>query len=299
MDKVALTGLIFATISPFIWALTNIVDKFILSKRVKNPLGFSIVAGIVNVLIGIIFGLFLSWKEIPIFNLAYPALAGLLLGGEMIFYYITIEKEDISHTVGLMYLYPLIVAGLSFLFLNERISIQGYIGMSLVLLGTIIMSVNINSIKLKTSIWTIINMILFLAAYEFFTKIATIELPELNAISINTIFTGIALTIGVFNKNIRKKFKYEIKNFKFAIINEAITFMAVFSLYFAMAKLPATVVSSIAAIQPLFVLILERAVFHNIEGMVREKSFLSKLLPILLIVAGVTLLYVSEITNLF
>ncbi|MDD5749448.1 MAG: EamA family transporter [Patescibacteria group bacterium] len=290
--------LIFAIISPFIWGFMNVLDKFVVSHRVKNTLSFTIVAGIVNLAIGIILALFLNWTNIAINDLLFPAIAGLIFGSQFFLYYYMLGKEDVSNVIGFVYVYPIIVAILSFLFLNEKLSLISYFGMSMILLGVIFLSVKAKQIRLKVSLWMIISLIIVVALYEFFIKIATNNLPELNGIAISSICVGLIILPGLFNKKIRLGFPKELKNIKWALLNESLTFLGIFTTYFAMAGLPATIVSSIAATQPFAVLILE-SIAHKIGIKISvENNFNKNIAPILLIVFGVVLLYLPEIIAL-
>jgi cytochrome c biogenesis protein CcdA len=66
-----------------------------------------------------------------------------------------------------------------------------------------------------------------------------------------------------------------------------------------MANLPATIVSSIGAIQPLTVLFFERLFNKRFGGISRDTVLIKKLVPIILIVIGVILIYSQEIIKLF
>jgi drug/metabolite transporter (DMT)-like permease len=66
------------------------------------------------------------------------------------------------------------------------------------------------------------------------------------------------------------------------------------TLFFAMKSLPATIVSSIAAIQPLCVVVFENIVDRRMKKISKDVILLPKLGAIILIVAGLVLLYVSE-----
>jgi hypothetical protein len=81
---------------------------------------------------------------------------------------------------------------------------------------------------------------------------------------------------------------------KWAFFSEALTFLAVFSIYFAMKGLKATFVSSISAIQPLAVIIFERIVHEKYGRITKDMELLPKLAAILLIVMGIGVLYISE-----
>ncbi|MGE0793113.1 MAG: EamA family transporter [Candidatus Woesearchaeota archaeon] len=288
---------IIAIISSFIWGFMNVLDKFVVSHKVKNVLSFTIVAGIVNLIIGIILASFLSWKNIFWNDLFFPAIAGLIFGSQFFIYYYMLGKEDVSNVIGFVYFYPIVVAILSFFFLNETLSLISYLGMSLILLGVIFLSVKTKKVRLNVSFWLIGLLILIVAFYEFFIKMATNNLPEFNGIAISSICIGISILFGLFNKKIRIGVPKELKNFKWALANESLTFMGIIATYLAMNGLPATIVASIGATQPLTVLFLE-SLSHKMGFKISvENNFRKNLIPILFIVFGVILVYAPEIIN--
>lgn len=290
--------LIFAIISPFIWGLVNILDKFVISHKVKNPLSFAVVAGIVALMIGVILSLFLDWKGIVLTSLIFPAAAGIIFGFQYFLYYYILNKEDVSDIIGFEYSYPILVAILSFLFLNEILSLISYLGISLILFGAIMLSLKKKKIKFKISLWILIIFVAIIALYEFFVKISTTNLPEWNGIAISNICLGFTILLGLFNKKIRGKFLTELKNIKWAMLNESLTFLGIVTLFFAMAGLPATIVSSIAATQPFAVLILEFLANKIGMNISVDTNFRKKIIPIFMIVAGVVLIYSKEILSI-
>lgn len=290
-----LSPLIFAIISPFIWGFMNVLDKFVISHKVKNSLSFTVVAGIANIAIGILLALFLDWRGISFVDLLSPAIAGSIFGLHFFIYYYALGKEDASNLIGFMYVYPIIVAILSFLFLNEKLSVISYIGICLILLGAVFLSVKAKKIRLKVSLWMIVSLIIIVALYEFFIKVATNNLPVLNGIAISAVCVGFVIILGLFNKNIRLGFPRELKNIKWALLTESLTFLGILTTYFAMAGLPATIVSSLAAIQPFAVLVLEYLAIKIGININLENNFSKKIIPILLIVIGAILLYLPKI----
>ena len=290
-----LSPLIFAIISPFIWGFMNVLDKFVISHKVKNSLSFTVVAGIANIAIGILLALFLDWRGISFVDLLSPAIAGSIFGLHFFIYYYALGKEDASNLIGFMYVYPIIVAILSFLFLNEKLSVISYIGICLILLGAVFLSVKAKKIRLKVSLWMIVSLIITVALYEFFIKVATNNLPVLNGIAISAVCVGFVIILGLFNKNIRLGFPRELKNIKWALLTESLTFLGILTTYFAMAGLPATIVSSLAAIQPFAVLVLEYLAIKIGININLENNFSKKIIPILLIVIGAILLYLPKI----
>ncbi len=284
-----------AVLSPVIWGLMNVLDKTIVTHKIKKPLTYASIAGLVNLVLGIILASFLDWSKVSASSLVYPIIAGILLGGQFYLYYLILAKEDVSHMVGILYIYPVIVAILSFFFLNETLSSFGYIGMFLILAGVLMISDRVRRLKLKASLWMIMTTILVVALDDIFIKVSTNHLPELNGIAISCIFIGLTILPVLFAKGVRKYFRGEFKNFKWAFLSESLTFLGIFTLYFAMSGLSATFVSSVAATQPLAVLFFEK-IFHKSGARIcRDVEFLPKLIPIILIVLGIILLYLHEI----
>ena len=293
--NILIISLIMAIISPFIWGFMNNLDKFVVSRKIKNSLSYTIVAGLVNLCIGVILALFLDWSNLTLGDLGFPLLAGALIGSEFFLYYYMLSKEDVSKVIGLTYVYPIVVALLSFLFINEKLSLISYLGMGLILFGVLTLSIKSKKIKIKVSIWVIVLMILIIALDEFFVKIATTNIPELNGISLSCIAAGLVISLGFIHRKTRMGFTKELKNIKWAILIESLTFFGIFTTYFAMAGLPATTVSSLGATQPLAVLIIEK-IFNKMGFSIsRDKNFLSKLIPVSLIVLGVIIMYAQEL----
>jgi uncharacterized membrane protein len=286
--------LLCAILSPFILGLMNILDKFVITKKVKRPMSFVIIAGLVNLSLGLLLAVFLDWSILTFKTLLFPALAGLLFGSQFFLYYRLLRKEDVSNVIGLVYVYPVVVAVLSFLFLEEQLSLFSYLGMALVLLGVLRLTIKKGSLRNLVIVWSVLPLMLVTAFAEFFIKQATTALPVLNGIAINHVIIGLVIMLGLVKKDIRSGVAKEFKNLKWALLNESLTFLGILTLYFAMNGLPATIVASIAATQPLTVLTLEY--FANKAGfnISKNKDFKGKILPLLLIVGGVVLLYLPE-----
>jgi len=273
----------------------NVLDKFVLSYKVRNPLGFAAAAGMVDILYGVLLASTLSWSNVGLQDILFPIVTGVLLGSQFYVYFNILQKEDVSHFIGLIFVFPFIVALLSFIFLNEKLSITGYLGMMIILVGVVLLSLRVKRLKLGKSAWMIVIMTLLTAGYEFFAKVATTNIPELNGISISSIALGLTILPVLLHKKTRNAFPYEMGNAKWAFISESLTFLAVLSLYFAMKDLKATLVSSIGAIQPLAVILFERIVHARYVEITKDVALLPKLGAILLIVIGIVVLYISEL----
>jgi len=287
-------ALLFAILSPIIFAFMNILDKFVMSKKVKKPLGFVVVAGIVNLLFGIILALFLTWNSISFNDLIFPLISGTLFGSQFYLYYYVMKKEDASNLAGLIYFYPILVAIFSFLFLNEKLSFMGYLGMLFITFGALMLSIKIHKFSGKSVLFMISLIIVITSVYEFLVKVITNNISKWNGVSLEFIFIGISILCGLFFSRVRSDFKSEIKNLKWAFLTETFTFMGISTTFLAMAGLKATIVSSIASIQPLVVLFFENTT-SNLFGKIHREHWKSKIVPIVLIVIGIIILYSFEV----
>jgi len=195
--------------------------------------------------------------------------------------------------IGFIYVYPILVALLSFIFLKETLPQYGYVGVAFIIIGVLLLSIRIKQVHLDTCIWFIIAIVLLTAVDEFFVKITTTHLSASQGFAANGIALGIALSAGLIFPSVRKKFCKEIHNLKFAGLSEIFTASALLTLYLAMAELPATIVSSIAAIQPMAVLFFERITNRFVGKITKDNLLLPKTGAMILIVVGVALLYLS------
>ncbi len=289
------TALVFALLAPLVWGVMNVLDKYVVSKKVRHPIGFAIVAMLMNLLFGALLALFLDWSAVSLRDVLFPAAAGVLLGLEFFFYYFLLRKDDVSHLIGFVYVYPLLIVLLSFFFLNEVLNLAGYLGVFLILSGAVMLSLRVQKLKLRVGAWMIGMMVVIVASYEFLIKVATTELPVLNGVAIDAIAIGLTSVPLLFYSKTFRAFLAEVRNAKWAVATELLTFSAVACTYFAMEGLPATFVASVGAAQPLAVVALENIVARHVGRFEHDHKLLPKLGAIVSIVAGVALLYLSGI----
>ncbi len=294
MESITYISLFFAIISPVIWAMMNLLDKYVVEHKTKNVMSFTLVSGFIGLLIGVVMTLFLDWSfPITVKEFIIPAVAGIIFGLQYYLYFYLISKEDVSHVIGLVYFYPIVTAVLSFFFLSEKLSLVSYLGIFLVITGAVMISVKISVLKSKVFGWGILLLIITTAVYEFLFKVSTTSMPESNGLAITQIFIGISVLFGFFHKKTRKGFLSEMRNIKWIVLAEVFTFFGTLTTFFAMNGLSATIVATIGATQPLIVLLLERA-FHFFGIRVSEDiRFLPKLIPISLIVIGIIILSIG------
>ncbi|HLC53270.1 MAG TPA: EamA family transporter [Candidatus Nanoarchaeia archaeon] len=285
---------VFALLGPFIWGFMNTIDKYIVSHKAKSPLSFAVVAGIINIVFGGILALFLSWKGISYSALTFSALAGAMMGLQIYWYYSALKKADASYVLGLYYIYPIMVVVLSVLFLNEVLSWTSYIGVLLVVAGATMITTRLKRIRMKLGLFALIGLMITGALSEFFVKISVDSLPLWHGIAVTNVTLGVCTLPLLFRRSIREKLIGELKNIRYGVLSEVFTFAGILSWYFAMQDLPVTIVASVSAAQPLAVVIFERMAHRKFGKITRDLSLKSKLIPLLFIVLGIIILYVSS-----
>ena len=288
-----LLGLFFAILSPLCWSVTNIVDKLVVTKRVKDVIGYVPVVGFAGLSVGIILSLFLDWSAASFSNLVFPVATGLIGGMGAYVYYFVMKHEDVSHVVGLFYIYPVFVAIAAYALYGETIPALGYAGMTLATLGVLWLSWRANALSKKSRLWMIIIFIAIIVVQNVLMKEAITRLPIWENVAANSIGSGTGFLLGLVIPRVRRGFVKEVHNAWVPFVNEAFAFSGMAMMYAALATVPLTIVSAIGTIQPLAVLFLERAADAFGHKLSKEHLLLPKLGPILLIVAGVALLAVS------
>lgn len=285
-------ALIFATLSPIFYALINVYDKYVVEHRAKNPLSYAVIDGLMIFLFASVIGLFIDWSAVSPNALIFPVIMGIFSGISSWFYYIVIIREDISHVVGIIYTYPILVSIFSFLFLSEVIPFIGYAGMLISLTGIVLLSTRLKRVKFSIIIYLAV-LVLLIAVIELLAKVTTNNMPAMNGVIISSALTGLIMGCGCFVSKIKSGLMAEFRNIPVAFGGSIIYYSAVILFFLAVVELPVTIVASIAAIQPLYVLVLERIIDRFLGKISKDIYLLPKLGAILLIVVGVILIYAA------
>lgn len=286
---------LFAFLSPLFYALMNVIDKYIIAHRVKNALSYTPIVGLATIIYSGTLAFFLDWSMITFQDVLLPLLSGSLLAIQTYIYLFMLKKQDVSSLIGFLYTYPIVVALLSFIILHERLSIAGYLGISLVIIGSVLLSARVRKMKIKVILWMMLSMIIITGLYEFVIKATTNNMPAWNGLSLNLIIFGVLSFAGLLFRPVRKDFLSEMRNLKWAFLSEAATFAAVMFAFLSMAGLKATIVSTISAIQPLILLFMEQFAQRRFGKFTKDLMILPRLTAIAFIVIGVAILCLAEL----
>ncbi|MAG91056.1 hypothetical protein CMO83_00095 [Candidatus Woesearchaeota archaeon] len=130
----------FIFISEFIWAVTAIIDKFVLSKGyIRSAMVYIILNGLMNVLI--IFLLpFVQFSSIGNIDILIAISNGIFLSLGVVLFYTAIQNEEVSRVSMMFTLIPVFVLILAFFILDEVLTLFHYIGFVLLVSASILAS---------------------------------------------------------------------------------------------------------------------------------------------------------------
>lgn len=284
------TYILLALLSPLLYAVMYVLDKYVVSRKVKNDKSYLALTGIIYVVYSLILAAFLDWKNISFKDMILPIIIGVFITIQAYMYVHILHKEDISHFTGLEYTYPIIVAILSYIFLGERISLLGYIGLFVVIIGALLLSLRIKEIKLRANKYILVGLIILIGLNEFIIKISTSNINVFNGIVITWIVYGLFLIPLLLWKKNRIDFIKQKNIILIESMIDLIGYAALLTLFIAMSGLPATIVSAIAISQILFTVVFEKIVDRFLGKIIRDRLILRKAVALSIIAIGVIIL---------
>jgi uncharacterized membrane protein len=129
---------VFALLSAVMFSCCNIVDKFVLTKKIRNPFSYNILSVALSILpvLLLVFYLKLSFDS--------SAIIAVLYGFAYVFLFIIYNKamieEEASRVVSIIRISPIFVLILSFVFLSEVLNYQKYLGIIFLVSSAVLVS---------------------------------------------------------------------------------------------------------------------------------------------------------------
>jgi transporter family protein len=151
--------IILALIAPLMWAVSNLIDKFLLDKRLENPLSSMTILGIISVLVLIIVPIFYPVSSVSPSFIALAFTAGILNTVMTYFYFKALQFEEVSRIVPWFYISPLFIMAFAAIFLSETLTIPNYIGVFLLVGGAILISLK-KTLSFGRSFWLMMCCVL-------------------------------------------------------------------------------------------------------------------------------------------
>src|SRR3989344_1719749 len=131
---------LFALATPTLYSFTNFVDKFLIEKKIKDPIAITALAGLASGFIGLILGFFKGFENIGLSQTAILLFAGILLIFYLIPYFEAMKMEDASRIVPLYQFIPVFTLIISGLILQEHLNTRQIVGLLLVVAAGFLIS---------------------------------------------------------------------------------------------------------------------------------------------------------------
>lgn len=302
---------LIALAAPFLWAMVNIADQYLISKysdRTKEHSSGGLV--LFSSLIGLFIALFIAIFthgifNVPIFDIFLLSITGFLTIVWVVLYLYALEIEEVSNVAPWFLTVPLFGYLFGYMFLGETLNNHQMLGAGIILMGMIVLSINFTGekrhIKKKPVMYMLLACI-FVALSGIIFKYVTIEGDFW--LSSFWEYTGLGVA-GLIIYIFVPKYRGEFMNMnraggrKIFIVNtisELTTISGNLLTNFALILAPVTMVYIVGTFQPAVVLILTvigtKFFPHIVKEDISSKSLIPKILAILIMIAGSVLLFV-------
>lgn len=296
---------LIAILSPLLWATSNFIDKFLISKHFKSSVGtliiYSSLIGLpVAVLIAIFKPsvLFLNWTTAVLI-----ILNSFLYIAYLFPYFKALSKADTSLVTPIFQTISVFSYVLAFFVLGEVLSKNQIFGSLLIITGAIGISLKFKEKKIhlnKEILFLQLLASLIISLNYLFFKFFAIRL-DFWTVSfwqyLGFVIFGLGLLIFVrsYRTNFIQSFKINSgRILRLNALNEILNIIATILFTFASLLAPLALVSVVNGFQPLFVFIIGIVMTlffpHLIEEDLRKKVIIQKILFILIMFLGAYLL---------
>lgn len=154
-----------------LWSVVNIIDKYVLSKWIREPLVVIIIISFIGLIAsgGVYF--IYEFQPISYFNILLALLAGVFHFFCYILYFKALKIEEVSRVVPLFYLSPLFILFLAAIFLGEVFTPSKYLGILLLVIGAILISLkNLSKISFGRAFYLMVLSAFTLAINSVLVK---------------------------------------------------------------------------------------------------------------------------------
>jgi len=282
-------------LAAFLWSVSNVIDKYVLSKLISTPMIPVVISGFVALVIGLSVIASSGFGAMSLGHIFLALAGGSVYTFVLLLYFKAIKIGDITSLVPLFYLVPLFIAAIAWFLLGERLLSMEYAGIFLLVAGAFMISWdNNNPFKFGKAFWLMIFSTFLLAINQVITKYL------LNFYDFWPVFALISVgcflpVIPIFFKNFHDLKLLILKNKKavgFVLASEFLYRSASALITFAVAIGSVTLVNAISSIQPFFVLLIMVLFSFFAPNILKEELPKSKILSK---VVAITVMFIGGI----
>ena len=271
--------LIIALLVPMFYAIANISDSFLINKSFKNPVTLIFYAYLFEIIFIPIVFLFYHPGFPPILLLPIFFLLGATNVLYLYPYYKGLKEDDTSTAVSFFGLGRIFIPIWAFLIVGERLSLVEYIGIIFIIIGSVLLSMkgSLKNIKFSKALFYILlaafvtsfEGILLKYLFEHGVSVATGAAGEM-------IMSFLFVLLFLFHRgtrlNIVKDFSIFKQKIHLLFVEESATFIAFFTGSYALSIAPVSLVKSIGALTPFFILLYAKLFDKKLPQLFNEQK---------------------------
>jgi len=290
------TWMLFAFAAPLFWAFVNVIGKFLVDKHLKNPYVLNAYTNFTFFALAVPVAFFFGFSY-DTFYVAVAIAGGFIAFAAYLLYTMALKVEEASRVVPLTFLYAAFAALFAFLLLGETVGVLQYAGASLLILGSVLVSLrgSLRNIAVSPALkFMLANDVLlgFAVVVEKFVLGSMSTYSLLFWMNVGIMLASAASIL--FSRQNRADFAAALKLPKkvggLVWLDSLFGIVAVLLFYNALAAGPATLVSAINATQPFYALVIIIFLSAFLPRILKEEftrgTFLLKVLAILAVLAG-------------
>lgn len=293
---------LFALVTPALYSFSNFVDKYLIEKKIKEPMAITAVASLISGLFGVLISLVIGFVNLGLFQISLLIFAGILLTFYLWPYFKAMKLEDASRIVPLFQFIPVFTLILSTIILKETLTLKQIIGFILVVVAGISLSAEKLEGKMfrpRKALWFMLLASFMYGLVAILFRFVVKEASFWTTLSYEYIGSGIGGILLFFIPRVRKSIFAEIQQIKSSAgiitFNNCIAIIAQMSESYAVSLVAVPLVNLIGSIQPLFSLgegyVLTKKFPNIIKEDISKKVITNKLISIVLICCGLYLVY--------
>ena len=295
--------------APFLWALVNISDQYLVAKYStgkRGSGGLVLFSSFIGIFVAMVIGIFVSGIfSIPFLDKILLIITGGITIAWIILYLFTLEIEDVTVVVPWFLTIPIFGYVLGYIFLGETLSNQQMVGSLVVLFGVLLISTDFSGQKRKYKWLPVLYMLVacfLLAIAGVIFKYVTIS----GNFWISSFWEYAGLgAFGVLIYLFIPKYREEFmlmnrqggrKIFTLNTISEVLTITGNLLTNYAILLAPVTMVYLVGSFQPaivLFLTLFATKFFPKIiKEDLREHILLPKIIAIAIMILGGVILFI-------
>lgn len=296
--------IVFALATPIFYGTTNFIDKFLVEKRIREPIVLTVLTGYLASLVGVLVILARGLEVLEASQIGLLFLAGILLNIYLLPYFDAIRLDDVSRVMPLFQFIPIFVLVMSAIFLQESFIRQQLLGFVLIVAGGFIIAterIEGGILRPRKLFWLMMLSSFLYASVGIVFRFVVRSEDFWTTLSYEYLGSGLGATLILSFYLVRQGIIQEVKAIRSALglvgLNTSLGVAAQLTEAYAISLAPVALVITVESPQPLFVFLVGLALSiwfpKLIKEDIRATTLALKLMTIILILLGVYLIYQS------